>query len=169
MDDRTFVPVRFIAENLGASVGWDSSYFIVSINKKGIEVPDSAIYQINYTNDDLYWLSRIIEAEAEGEPLNGKIGVGEVVLNRVKSTDFPDTVHDVIFDANFGVQFQPVANGTIYNTPSYESTIAAKYALEGEDVVGESLYFLNLDTASSSWIPTTRTLYMQIGNHSFYL
>jgi len=169
VDDRTFVPVRFISESLGAKVAWDGNYFTVGIDKDGIDVPPSLIHDRGFTNDDIFWLGRIIESEAMGEPLEGKIAVGNVVLNRVKSADYPNTIYGVIFDDNNGVQFQPVSNGTIYNNPSYESIIAAKYSLQGEDIVGDSLYFLNIATATSSWIYDNRTYYKTVGNHSFYL
>ena len=66
-----------------------------------------------YDADVVYWLSRIISAESRGEPLIGQIAVGNVVLNRVRSSAFPNTVWGVIFDRKWGVQFSPVSNGTI--------------------------------------------------------
>ena len=78
-----------------------------------------------YRPDEVLWLSRIIIAESRGESLLGQIAVGNVVLNRVKSRDFPNTIYGVIFDRKYGVQFTPVANGTIYNTPGYTETLAA--------------------------------------------
>ena len=69
----------------------------------------------------------------------------------------------------FGIQFQPVANGAIYNNPSYDSIIAAKYSLEGKDSVGDSLYFLKTATAASTWITENREYYTTVGNHAFYL
>jgi len=120
-------------------------------------------------NDAVYWLSRIIEAEAAGESLKGKVAVGEVILNRVRSDEFPDTIWKVIFDTKFGIQFEPVANGTIYNTPSAESIKAAKMALDGSNYVGDCLYFLNPRIAESNWISKNRVHYTTIGNHEFYL
>ena len=122
-----------------------------------------------YDNDAIYWLSRIIEAEASGEPYKGKVAVGEVILNRVESKDFPNTIWTVIFDDNFGIQFEPVANGTIYNTPSAESIKAAKEALNGSNFSKNSLYFLNPTIASSNWITKNREFCMTIANHDFYL
>ncbi len=75
----------------------------------------------------MYWLARIIEAEAGGEPYKGKVAVGNVILNRVKSKDFPNTIYNVIFEYFGNIpQFSPVQEGTIYNTPSKESMNAAK-------------------------------------------
>ena len=123
----------------------------------------------SYTENEVYWLSKIIEAEASGEPLKGKVAVGEVILNRVKSNDFPNTIWGVIFDTKFGVQFEPVANGSIYNTPSEESIKAAKMALNGSNYAGNSLYFLNPSIAESKWIINNREFYATIANHEFYL
>lgn len=169
VNDRTFVPVRFISENLGATVNWDGVHLIVDIIKSNIQVPFELTYEREYNNNDIYWLSRIIEAEASGEPFIGKVGVADVVLNRVKSNDYPDTVYEVIFDRNFGVQFEPVINGTIYNTPAYESIVAAKYSLVGGNAVGDSMYFLNPRIATNFWIVNNRQYYTTVGNHSFYL
>lgn len=99
----------------------------------------------------------------------GKIAVANVVLNRVKSPLFANNIYDVIFDRNYGVQFTPILNGTIYNTPLGDSVVAAKRALRGENYASESLYFLNPRIATSSWIINNRTFFRRIGNHDFYL
>ena len=117
---------------------------------------------------DVYWLSRIISAESAGEPMLGKIAVGNVISNRVASPDYPDTIYDVIFDTKYGVQFEPTGNGTIYQTPTAESVTAARLCLDGASVVGGSLYFFNPATAGSSWIARSCTYYGTIGNHRFY-
>lgn len=120
-------------------------------------------------NQDIYWLSRIIEAEASGECYTGKVAVGNVIMNRVKSPDFPNTIYNVIFDSYNGIpQFSPVANGTIYNTPSSDSICAAKDAYNGSRPVGDALFFFNPDKAAASWIVNTRTYVTRIGNHVFY-
>lgn len=165
---RTFVPVRFVAESLGARVDWDGTLCIVKIAKGSVAVSESMI-QKNYTEDDILWLARIIEAESAGEPMEGKIAVGNVVLNRVNSPDFPNTIYGVIFDTNNGVQYEPVINRTIYNSPSLESVVAAKRTLRGENYVGDSLFFFNPVIAVSSWISENRTYYTTIAHHAFYL
>ena len=165
---RTMVPVRFFAENSDAKVNWDSTLHAVKITKDGVTVPQK--YRVNnYSSDDILWLSRIVHAESAGEPVNGQIAVANVVLNRVKSADYPSTIYGVIFDRNYGVQFQPVANGTIYNNPSKVSVYAAKRAVEGENHVGDCLYFLNESIATNFWIVNNRKYYTTISNHSFYL
>lgn len=123
----------------------------------------------NYTDDDLYWLSRIIHAEASGESFTGKVAVGNVILNRVKSSDFPNTIYNVIFEYYGNIpQFSPVAEGTIYNTPSQESIQAAKDALNGARPVGNSTYFFNPDKAAGTWIVSNKTYVTKIGGHAFY-
>ncbi|MDF2520431.1 MAG: cell wall hydrolase [Clostridia bacterium] len=118
---------------------------------------------------DLYWLSRIINAEAGAEPYNGKVAVGNVVLNRVRSSSFPNTIKGVIFEYYKGIpQFSPVADGSIYKTPSADSIRAAKDALNGVRPVGSATYFFNPDKASGSWIVANKTYVMRIGDHVFY-
>lgn len=165
IDGTTLVPVRVLAEAFGADVSWSSASRSVSVSRSAGYIEYGSNY---YDSDELYWLSRIIEAESSGESLRGKIAVGNVILNRVESSEFPDSIYDVIFDDQWGVQFQPVSNGAIYNDPSEESVLAAKLALDGADIVGDSLYFLNPVIATNTWIIYNRGFLMSIGNHDFY-
>ena len=121
-----------------------------------------------YNADDLYWLSRIISAESKGEPLKGQIAVGNVVLNRKRSSSYPNTVYGVIFDRKHGTQFSPVAFGTIYQTPTASSIIAAKICLEGYSLSNDILFFVNPKLATSTWIERNRIYEFTIGNHHFY-
>lgn len=166
--DRLFVPVRFISDCFGGETEWNSLLKNVCLTFQNVDVPIGMI-NYSYTDDDIFWLGRIIEAESAGEPLNGKTAVGNVVLNRVRSSSFPNTIYGVIFDRSYGVQFQPIINGTIYNTPGSDSITAAKYALKGAKPVGECLYFLNPKTAQSHWIINNRVYHTTIKNHDFYL
>ena len=121
-----------------------------------------------YREDEVYWLSKIISAESSGESLLGQIAVGDVILNRVKSNQFPNTIYGVIFDRKWGVQFSPTADGRIYNTPTYTATLAAKICLEGVSLSDNAIYFLNPRAASSNWIVNNRHYLYSIGNHDFY-
>ena len=161
----TMVPIRALAKAMGATVTWDGNTQTVKVSSGSGTIASGDSF---YNSDSLYWLSRIIEAEAVGESMIGKIAVGDVILNRVASPDFPNTIYDVIFDSQYGVQFQPVANGTIYNTPSADSILAAKLCLDGASVVGNSIYFLNPQKSTSLWAVNNRTYVATIGNHSFY-
>ena len=78
-------------------------------------VPHASAY---YNSTDLYWLSRIISAEAKGEPLAGQIAVGNVVLNRTRSAAFPNTVKDVIFDKKYGAKRE--YKGFLYSHQGFE-------------------------------------------------
>ena len=159
---RVLVPVRVLAQAMGAQVDWNSATGQVTVTG-GAEGGDTTCEE-----DDLYWLSRIVSAESKGESLEGQIAVANVVLNRVKSSQFPNTIYDVIFDRKWGVQFTPVSNGTIYDTPTDQSVRAAKMALEGTNVVGDSLYFLAPALSTNSWVMENRELVTVIGNHWFY-
>lgn len=167
-EGRTMVPLRFFAESFGAEVAWDAKSYTVEISLDGHKVSDEYI-DTSYTSSELEWLAKIVNAEAEGEPLEGKTGVANVILNRVKSDDFPRSIYDVIFDRKYGVQFTPVADGRIYNEAGADSYKAAKTALKGENVVGESLYFCNPKTSTNFWILNNRKFFKRIGNHDFYL
>ena len=121
-----------------------------------------------YREDAVYWLSRIINAESRGESLLGQIAVGSVVMNRVESPLYPNTIWGVIFDRKWGVQFSPILDGSIYNTPTATSTVAAKICLEGFNVNRDALFFLYPRASTSSWIPSTREYLFSIGKHDFY-
>lgn len=159
---RVLVPIRVLAQAFNASVYWNPITGDVTVNSP------SEDQNANYDAGDLYWLSRIISAESRGESLDGKIAVGNVVLNRVASSDFPNTIYDVIFDGRWGGQFEPVRNGTIYNDPTEESIYAAKLCLEGANVVGDCLYFLAPALAQNFWVPQNREYVATIGCHEFY-
>ncbi len=119
----------------------------------------------NYNAGDLQWLSRIIHAEAGNQSLEGQICVGNVVLNRVADERFPDTVAEVIFSPN---QFCPVKSGTIYCNPDEDAIAAAKLCLEGVNLAGESLYFVNPTTGADSWFRKQCIFVMRVGDHDFY-
>lgn len=164
-EGRTLVALRPLAKALGAEVTWDGVTGTAGL------IPGSGTIlsgQSYYDENDLYWLSRIISAESQGEPLRGKIAVGNVVLNRVKSDEFPDTVYGVIFDSRWGGQFEPVRNGTVYNTPTEESVLAAKLVLDGANTAGESLYFLAPALTQNHWTMENRPYVTTIGSHWFY-
>lgn len=122
-----------------------------------------------YNDGDIYWLARIVHAEAQGESYEGKVAVANCILNRVQSREYPNTVYGVIFDKKYGVQYQPTVNGTIYNTPNAESTKAAKAAINGYNNVGNSMFFYNPRKSTSNWIANNRAYYTTIGNHNFHL
>ena len=163
-DGRMYVPASVLARalSLTVSIGSDGS---VRTHGTARSVTPGAKY---YADDAVYWLSRIISAESKGESLIGQIAVGSVVLNRVRSSDFPATIYGVIFDRKYGVQFSPIANGTIYHEPSATSILAAKICLDGFTVSDDVMYFLRPSASTSSWIVRTRPYKFTIGNHYFF-
>ena len=165
INNRLFVPIRPFAAVFCLDLSWDGATRTVVLNRTSRTLEGGAGY---YDQSDLYWLARIIYAEAGGESLAGQIAVGNVVLNRVASKQYPNTIYGVIFDRNGGTQFSPVSLGTIYNTPSATSIIAAKICLEGYTVSDRILFFMNPRIATSNWISKNRPFAFTIGNHDFY-
>lgn len=112
---------------------------------------------------DVYLLARLIHGEARGEPYVGKVAVGAVVLNRVRSPKFPNTVAGVIYQP---LAFTAVADGQINLPPDSEAIRAAQAALNGWDPSGGALYYYNPAKSTSSWIWSRRTITV-IGKHIF--
>jgi N-acetylmuramoyl-L-alanine amidase len=160
-----YVPIRPLARAFNATLEWNNSLRAVELKSPAGK---PLVAWANYNEDDLYWLARIISAEAQGEPLKGQIAVGNVVLNRVRHKSYPNTIYGVIFDRKHGTQFSPVSFGTIYNKPSESSIIAAKICLEGYSISNTALFFMNPRIATSNWISKNRPYAFTIGNHDFY-
>lgn len=130
-------------------------------------VPATALayspWDTSYTHDDLMLMARVIYGEAAGEPYIGKVAVGAVVLNRVRSPLFPDTIAEVIYEP---WQFSCVGNWMFNSYPDQDSIRAAKDALAGWDPTGGALYYFNYHIVTNSWLwskPVARI----IGNHLF--
>ena len=160
-----YVPIRAAARAFDAKVAWSDTTRSVAITDNGGVC--AAADEI-YWDGSVLWLSRIIYAESRGESLLGKIAVGNVVMNRVESYQFPNTIYGVIFDKKYGIQFTPVATGAIYNNANAECVRAAKMVLEGTSVNDGVLYFVNPKIATNSWVQKNRTFAFVIGNHYFY-
>lgn len=160
-----YVPIRPMAKALGFELTWDAELRAVSMISTGERVKSASEV---YSSDDVYWLSRIISAESGAEPFRGKIAVGNVVMNRVRSSAYPNSIWGVIFDRKHGTQFTPAVTGTIYRTPTADSVIAAKICLEGYSISDTALFFLNPRIATNFWIVKNRPYEFSIGNHDFY-
>ena len=130
----TLVPIRALAQALGGQVEWSA--------REGVTLTPGAgrPEKTPYTEEDLYWMARIISAESRGEPLLGKLAVGT-----------------------------PVGNGTVYNEPTAESVLAAKLVLDGARAAGDSLYFIAPELTDNHWTMENRTYVTTIGCHWFYL
>ena len=117
----------------------------------------------SYVSSDHRLLAKLVYAEARGESYKGQVAVAAVVLNRVASSSFPNTVSGVIYQSG---AFSCVSNGSINNTPDSSCIRAALDALNGWDPTGGCLYYYNAKTAQDKWI-FSRTVQTVIGNHSF--
>ena len=134
-------------------------------------ISSGRIYEIS--GEDYDALLRLVEAEASGEDIKGKMLVANVVLNRVKSSSFPDTVKEVIYQKENGrAQFSPVATGKIDRVSvSGETVEAVERVLCGEDESAGALYFVAPAYASAenrSWFENNLTLLFSYKGHQFY-
>ena len=115
------------------------------------------------SNADLELLARIISAEARGEPYIGQVAVGAVVLNRVESSSFPDSISGVIYQPG---AFTAITDGQINEAVTDSARRAARDALNGSDPTGGALYYYNPDKTSNRWI-RSRPVITRIGQHLF--
>jgi N-acetylmuramoyl-L-alanine amidase len=127
-----------------------------------LEIPENEV-----TAEDRELLAKLVHAEAKGEPYAGKVAVATVVLNRVDSTEFPNSIKEVIYQvANGHYAFSPVQNGEINQAPSEEARDAVQEALAFRGQGQGSLFFYNPVTSTSEWI-TNRDTLLTIGKHRF--
>ena len=134
---------------------------IINNNQKELNVS----YAASSSTSDLQLMARAINGEARGEPYQGQVAVGAVILNRVKSSQFPNTIAGVIYQSG---AFTAVADGQI-NVPIEEGSSvykAAKDAMNGWDPTGGCIYYFNPDTATNKWI-WSRPQVKTIGKHIF--
>jgi N-acetylmuramoyl-L-alanine amidase len=126
-----------------------------------------ATWRYAVSEEDLLLLQKIVMAEAEGEPYQGKVAVANVVLNRLRSANFPDTMHKVIYQKR---QFSPVANGRLKRVKPNEDCIkAVNAALSGvKEVADDTYFFLSLKLAQDLTVHHSQTYVKTIGNHTFY-
>ena len=121
---------------------------------------------ISYSSADLDLLARLITAEADSQPYQAKVGVGAVVINRVNSSDFPNSLSGVIYQKNeYYYQFTPVENGWIYRAASQDAKNAAYDALHGSDPTRGAIYYFD-DSATNQWL-WSRTIAARIGKMVF--
>lgn len=153
-DDATVVAIKKFQEDNGIYVS--GAVGGVTANALGINMSEQESY-------DLYLLAKCIHAEARGEPYIGKVAVGAVILNRVASPDFPNSIYGVIYQP---WAFTAVHDGQIDLDPDAPSYQAATDALNGWDPTYGCLYYYNPSTASSSWIFNRQTV-VTYGDHIF--
>lgn len=131
-----------------------------------VEVFSQNDRMIYLTQDDIYLMSQIVYAESKGEPFEGKVAVASVILNRVLSPNFPNTVEEVVFQRN---AFSCVIDNEINVSPSQECFDAVYEAISGHDPTREALFFYNPETATCAWMQhVDKTNVTPIGHHVFF-
>lgn len=161
---QVLIPVRVLARALNLSVAYHHEEQVIALHSKA-NVGYIVDGVDHYGEEDLYWLSRVIHAESGNQSVEGQIAVGNVVMNRVRSKLFPDTIHAVLAQKN---QFSTYKSGAIVErTPGEDSVIAAKLVLDGAEVVPTALFF-NGKHLTRSYAARNREYVCTIGNHAFY-
>lgn len=160
VNDQVALPIRTLAYLLNLKVSYDGHVQLTHVaGAQAFLLSAGWIYD----SESLYWLSHIIYAESGNQTLEGKIAVGNVVMNRVRSSAFPNTIKAVIFQKN---QFSPARSGSIYRTPNAESVVAAKLILEGVEVLPSALFFNA--KGMNTYAARKRSYVTTIGAHAFY-
>lgn len=122
---------------------------------------------IELTEDERYWLEKLVEAESADEPYDGKLAVANIIVNRLKSNSFPNNINDVITAPR---QFQPFENGAIYERVASQDSISAINEVfdNGIRVIPNDVFYFMSDNISDNWIDNTRQFYKKIGSHLFF-
>lgn len=159
--EKVALPIEVLAKIFNLNVNY-VKYTVRLISVEGaapyIEDGDSF-----YDSNLLYWLSHIIYSESGNQPMEGKIAVGNVVMNRLNSPGFPNTIKGVLFQKN---QFSPAMSGSIYCDPNDDSVVAAKLVLDGAEALEGVLFFNRV--GMNTFASRNRTFVATIGAHSFY-
>ncbi len=165
--DTLFVPVRALSESFGYYVTWDGYYYQVLVSAPEVTVPAEYI-DTSYYNDEILIVAQVLHCECRYSSFDGKIAVANVVTNRVANHQFPNTVHEVIYDRRYGsVQFTIAYDGKLNNTPTGECILAAKCALNGT-VVAKDCLFYQSEKLTGSWMDKNREVAMCVGGNKFF-
>lgn len=178
--DRISAKPAFRMEYLDESMAEDMHSYVETIDSvsSGQRIVDYEVLeqtmQYQLSDKDYDTLLRIVEAEAGGEDQNGKLLVANVVLNRVNSEVFPDTVWDVVMQREQGIaQFSPTVDGRFENVSVSDDTMqAVERALYGEDISQGALYFCAREKSDSNklkWFDRKLTKLFSYGHHDFFL
>lgn len=143
------------------ALGMTDSYNLLVQNGNGSSSSSSGLN--GYSSAEVYLLARTIYAEGRGEPYTGQVAIGAVVLNRVRSRQFPNTISGVVYQKH---AFTAVSDGQINLTPNETAMRAAKDAINGWDPTGGAIYYYNPAVATSAWIFDRQTVTV-IGKHVF--
>ena len=134
-----------------------------TLKAMGIMTSSSSSSSSSNNSSNVNLLARVIYGEARGEPYAGQVAVGAVILNRVKSSKFPNTISGVVYQSG---AFDAVADGQVNMTPDSTAKKAAQDALNGWDPSYGAIYYFNPSTATNKWI-WSRPMTITIGKHRF--
>lgn len=157
----TYDAVVWFQKRNGLTV--DGAVGTATASALGITLTGGTVSASVYQESELRLLARLVNGEARGEPYTGQVAVAAVVLNRVKSPAFPNTISGVIFQQG---AFDAVWDGQFDLEPTANSVRAARDALNGWDPTGGCVYYYNPETATNAWI-WTRQVQLSIGKHAF--
>lgn len=156
------VTVYFGTTTLESLKRFQGDYGLVADGVAGVKTWET-LKKVSVNKAELDMLAKIIYAEARGESYKGQVAVGAVVMNRLASSSFPDTIKGVIEQPR---AFTAVDDGQYSLKPDKIAYQAAEDAIQGNDPTGDALYYFNPDTATSKWI-WSRKQTVKIGNHIF--
>jgi spore germination cell wall hydrolase CwlJ-like protein len=168
--DNTYIPLRYAAEKLGMTITNSNPATLSLSTKQTAAKPHAG--NSKYSQEDLHWLYQLTEAEAGGEPYEGRVAVAATILNRVDSPNWPNTIKGVIFqivevNGKEYYQYSPVLDKRIYNVqPSAETIKAVQEALKGKDPSKSAFTFYNPAKTSNQWV-RSRPVTVTIGSHVF--
>lgn len=162
---QTYTSVKYFQRKNGMvvdGVAGNKTLVALGINPNNVN-PNSTASSSTQNNQDVMLLARLINGEARGEPYEGQVAVGAVILNRVRNPKFPSTIAGVVYQPG---AFTAIVDGQVHAEMQSNSIKAAKDALNGWDPSGGAIYYFNPSTATSSWI-WSRPLIKVIGKHRF--
>lgn len=184
INDRVYIPLRFATDALGGEVSWNGEKQVATVNLNrpvdgevvatptGATTPASPVSEedvlVLYSAEEIDLFVRVVNAEAYGEPFEGKVAVAAVILNRVRSNRFPNSITEVLLAPN---QFTVVKNGQVNRNLHPDSRSAVIRALNGEDPTGGALYFnATRYTNGSFWTRLRNEGWQEIriGNQTFF-
>ncbi|GFI60886.1 spore cortex-lytic enzyme [Clostridiales bacterium] len=163
----------YYSDNVDGIFGANTYYAVVSFQASNGLNPDGIVGSATINRlgiqeqltaeEELYTLASVIHGEGRGEPYTGQVAIGAVVLNRVESDKFPNTIAEVVYQSG---AFDSVRDGQINMIPNETAIMAARDVLNGWDPTDGALYFWNPETATSRWIWSI-PIKLQIGRHVF--
>ena len=145
-----------VGQSTYKALGMNSSY-------QALQGANTSSGTSGYTSSDVYLLAKTIYAEGRGEPYVGQVAIGAVIMNRIRSASFPNTISGVVYQKG---AFTAVDDGQINLTPNETAMKAARDAMNGWDPTGGALYYYNPAVATSAWIFDRQTVTV-IGKHVF--